>query len=134
MNPDDGRVVINFLKQAIEGSELTIYGKGDQTRSFCYVDDLVEVILRFARTNDLGPVNCGNDGEFTILELAKIVQDMFPEKKLSLKFMPFPVNDPLQRRPDLTHTRQLLNWQPRISLRDGLVKMADWLKAETQRG
>lgn len=127
MNPDDGRVVINFLVQALRGETLTVYGDGQQTRSFCYVDDLVDGILKFYESNLPGPMNIGNDREFTILELAEAVRALFPEKKLGLEFRPLPVDDPKRRRPDLALARKELRWNPQIDLKTGLSKMAAWL-------
>lgn len=129
MNPRDGRVIINFLVQALEGKPLTVYGDGNQSRSFCYVDDLVNAITAYAKTNLTSPVNIGNQNEFTILELAKIVQEMFPEKNLSIQHEPLPGDDPKQRCPDTTLARKYLNgWEPKIQLRDGLKEMVSWLK------
>ena len=129
MNPADGRVVINFLVQALEGKPLTIFGKGSQTRSFCYVDDLIEGILRFARLLDFeGPVNVGNPNEFTIAELANEIKALFPNKKLEIQFRDLPIDDPKQRCPDLRRAQEKLNWQPKISLREGLKKMLQWLE------
>lgn len=131
MNPNDGRVIINFLVQALLGKDLTIYGSGSQTRSFCYVDDLVAAITRYAATNLTTPVNVGNETEFTILELAQLVEKIFAEKKLQLNFFDLPKDDPRQRRPDLTLAKQVLApWQPKISLASGLEKMLEWLKTE----
>lgn len=130
MNPRDGRVVINFLCQALRGDPLTVYGQGQQTRSFCYVDDLADGILAFARSKELGPINLGNDREFTILELAETVQQLFPQKKLRLEFADLPVDDPKQRRPDLKLARSLLRWDAKVPLKEGLRRMAEWLEKE----
>jgi nucleoside-diphosphate-sugar epimerase len=133
MNPQDGRVVINFLVQALKGEALTVYGDGSQTRSFCYVSDLVDGIVRYAESELSEPVNIGNDKEFTILELAKEVQALTAKntgKTLPLQFFDLPKDDPKQRRPDLTKARRLLApWQPQVPLREGLIKMLEWLKA-----
>jgi nucleoside-diphosphate-sugar epimerase len=124
MNPNDGRVIINFLLQAKEGRPLTIYGSGMQTRSFCFVDDLVAGIMKYAKTDLTEPVNLGNDREFTILEAAETVQKIFSENKLMLDFQELPVDDPKQRRPDLTRAKDLLApWRPEIGLEEGLRKM-----------
>ncbi len=113
------------------GKDLTIYGSGAQTRSFCYVDDLIAAITTYASTNLTIPVNVGNETEFTILELAQLVEKIFAEKKLQLKFFELPKDDPRQRRPDLTLAKQVLSpWQPKISLAEGLVQMLNWLKTE----
>ncbi len=131
MNPYDGRVVVNFLVQGIKGEDLTVYGDGKQTRSFCYVDDLTAGIRRYADAKILEPVNLGNDREFSVLELAEIVRDeIFPEKKLKIVFQELPQDDPLQRRPDLTRARKQLSWEPKTALRDGLKKMTEWLSLE----
>lgn len=131
MNPEDGRVIINFLVQGMKANSLSVYGDGTQTRSFCYVDDLVSAIWKFHETKELGPVNIGNDKEFTILELAKEVQGLFPASKLDLEFHPLPENDPKKRRPDLTLARMILSpWAPKVSLGEGLRMMLDWLQGE----
>lgn len=128
MNPADGRVVVNLLLQALKGEDLTIYGDGAQTRSFCYVDDLVEGILRFAASPHTGPMNIGNDREFRILELAQKVQALFAERALKIRHLPMPKDDPKQRRPDLSFVRRELAWEPKISLEEGLPRMLAWLK------
>src|SRR5690606_18827131 len=115
MNPEDGRVIINFLVQAQKGQALTVYGDGMQTRSSCYVDDLVAAINTYAEREIVEPVNIGNDKEFTILELADHVLNMFPEKNLSLKHEELPKDDPKLRRPDLTLAREVLApWSPKV--------------------
>ncbi|MHB1231511.1 MAG: UDP-glucuronic acid decarboxylase family protein [Burkholderiales bacterium] len=123
MHPNDGRVVSNFIVQALKGESLTIYGEGKQTRSFCYVDDLVEVFVRLMATPDTvtGPVNLGNPGEFTILELAETIIEM-TGSRAKLEFKPLPSDDPIQRCPDINLAREVLGWEPRITLRQGLVK------------
>lgn len=126
---DDGRVVSNFLVQAIRGEDLTIYGDGKQTRSFCFVDDLVDGIYRFAHTEgSTGPINLGNDGEFTMLELADLVLKKVGGKS-KLRFMPLPSDDPKQRRPDLTLTKSILTgWSPKITLEQGIEKSVPYFK------
>jgi UDP-glucuronate decarboxylase len=123
MHPNDGRVVSNFIVQALRGEPITVYGQGQQTRSFCYVDDLVDALMRLMATGDdfTGPVNIGNDGEFTILELAQKVISMIGSKS-QIEFRPLPGDDPLQRKPDLTVAHERLGWQPRTQLDAGLVK------------
>lgn len=129
MNPSDGRVIINFLEQARLGHELTVYGDGKQTRSFCYVSDLISGLTQYAEGNWTEPMNIGNDNEFTILELAQAVQEMFPEKNLRIVFEPLPKDDPKQRKPDITKAKaNLSNWSPKIQLKEGLVKMYSSLK------
>ncbi|MEO5666864.1 MAG: NAD-dependent epimerase/dehydratase family protein, partial [Bdellovibrionota bacterium] len=128
MNPADGRVVINFLVQALQGNALTIYGDGSQTRSFCYVDDLVRGIRAYMMSENKEPINIGNPVEFTILQLIDEVQKLFPSKKFERSFHPFPKDDPRQRRPDISRARERLQWEPRVSLADGLPRMLEWLK------
>lgn len=123
MNPDDGRVVSNFIVQALKGQDITIYGDGQQTRSFQYVDDLVEAMIRMMATEDsfTGPVNTGNPGEFTMLELAEKVLELTGSKS-KLIFQPLPSDDPKQRKPDITLAKEKLNWEPKIQLEEGLKK------------
>jgi UDP-glucuronate decarboxylase len=123
MNPQDGRVVSNFIVQALQGKPITIYGDGSQTRSFCYVDDLIEGFLKLMDAPDTvtGPINIGNPGEFTIRQLAEIVIEMTGSRSEIVQ-MPLPQDDPLQRRPDITKARELLKWQPTIPLREGLAR------------
>lgn len=122
MHPNDGRVVSNFIVQALLGEPITIYGDGSQTRSFCYVDDLIEAFIRLMATEDdfTGPVNTGNPGEFTILQLAENVLELTGSKS-ELIFKPLPQDDPKQRQPDITLAKKKLGWEPKISLREGLV-------------
>ncbi len=123
MHPYDGRVVSNFILQALKNEDITLYGDGSQTRSFCYVDDLVEGILRMMNGPDtfVGPVNLGNPGEFTIKQLAELVIEMTGSKS-KLVTMPLPADDPTQRKPDITLAKQHLQWEPKVALRDGLAK------------
>jgi UDP-glucuronate decarboxylase len=123
MHPNDGRVVSNFIVQAIRNEAITIYGDGTQTRSFCYVDDLVDAIVRFMKSPEsiTGPLNLGNSSEFTIHELAKTVIDLTGSKS-ELRFLPLPSDDPKQRQPDLSRTKEALGWTPKTSLREGLSK------------
>jgi UDP-glucuronate decarboxylase len=129
MHPNDGRVVSNFIVQALRGDDITIYGDGAQTRSFCYVDDLVEAMIKMMGTSDdfPGPVNIGNPGEFTILELAKTVIEMTGSKSKVL-FFPLPQDDPKQRRPDISLATKILDWSPSISLKSGLSKTIDYFR------
>ncbi len=122
MHPNDGRVVSNFIVQALREESITIYGDGSQTRSFCYVDDLIEAFIRLMNTEDdfTGPVNTGNPGEFTILQLAETVLELTGSKS-ELIFKPLPKDDPKQRRPDITLAKEKLGWEPKITLREGLV-------------
>ncbi|MCU1378043.1 MAG: NAD-dependent epimerase/dehydratase family protein [Acidimicrobiales bacterium] len=127
MRPADGRVVSNFLMQAIEGKPLTIYGEGQQSRSFCYVDDEVRGILALLDGDEVGPVNIGNPNEFTVRELAEIVLEVTGSSS-ELVFEPLPVDDPTQRRPDITLARDRLGWEPQVQLREGLSRTSDWLR------
>lgn len=127
LQPSDGRVISNFMIQALRGEPLTIYGDGSQTRSFCYVSDLIEGILRLARSDEHLPVNIGNPNEFTILECAREVIAVTGTKS-ELVFKPLPQDDPTRRRPDITRAKTLLNWQPTISLRQGLEKSLDYFR------
>ena len=122
MLPNDGRVVSNFIVQALNGEDLTIYGDGSQTRSFCYVDDLIEGFVRMMNQDKIiGPVNIGNPGEFTMLELAKEVLDLTGSKS-KIVYKPLPGDDPKMRRPDITLAKEALDWEPTIPLRKGLEK------------
>ena len=121
MRLEDGRVVSNFIVQALRGQPLTIYGKGNQTRSFCYVDDLIDGIIRYMKVNYTGPVNLGSQFEFTVLELAKKVI-LLTQSKSKIMFEPLPQDDPKQRRPDIRKARKLLGWKPKVSLKEGLKK------------
>ena len=123
MHPNDGRVVSNFIVQALRGREITIYGEGSQTRSFCYVDDLIEAIVRMMETppDETGPINIGNPREFTIRELAELIIEMTGAKS-RLRFEPLPSDDPKQRQPDISMAKSILKWEPKIPLREGLMK------------
>ncbi|MDQ3959570.1 MAG: SDR family oxidoreductase [Pseudomonadota bacterium] len=123
MHPHDGRVVSNFIVQALKNEPLTVYGDGMQTRSFCYVDDLIEAIVRLMGTTDdfTGPINLGNPGEFTILELAEQVISL-TGSRARITFKPIPDDDPGQRRPDITLAKEQLNWTPKIDLNEGLIR------------
>ena len=123
MRPDDGRVVSNFIVQALRGQEITIYGEGTQTRSFCYVGDLIEAIVRMMETPShvIGPVNIGNPREFTIRELAELVIDLAGTKS-KIRFEPLPSDDPRQRQPDITTAKTILRWEPKTQLKEGLSK------------
>lgn len=128
MHPGDGRVVSNFIVQALRGEDITVYGDGQQTRSFCYVDDLVEGFLRMMATEDFtGPVNLGNPGEFTILELAESVIRMV-DSKSKIIYEPLPQDDPLQRKPDISLAREKLGWEPKVSLEEGLGRTINYFK------
>ncbi|MBP5639477.1 MAG: SDR family oxidoreductase [Victivallales bacterium] len=123
MHPNDGRVVSNFIMQALQNKDITLYGDGSQTRSFCYVDDLIEGMIRLMNTSDdvTGPVNVGNPGEFTIRELAEKIIDITGSSS-KIVYEPLPSDDPRQRRPDITLAKKLLDWQPTIQLEEGLKR------------
>ncbi|MDE0795163.1 MAG: SDR family oxidoreductase [Alphaproteobacteria bacterium] len=127
MHPNDGRVVSNFIVQALQGDDITLYGDGSQTRSFCYVDDLVEAFVRIMATDDgfVGPVNIGNPGEFTILQLAeKVIEFIGSTSKIVNK--PLPMDDPTRRRPDITLAQEKLGWEPKVELDEGLRLTIDY--------
>ncbi len=130
MHPKDGRVVSNFIMQALTGESITIYGDGSQTRSFCYVSDLVEGLTRFMdlRPDDPGPLNLGNPGEFTVLELAEMVLRL-TNSPSRLVFEPLPEDDPKQRRPDISRAKSLLDWEPKVPLEDGLKETIQYFRA-----
>lgn len=127
LDKNDGRVVSNFICQALRGEPLTVYGDGSQTRSFCFVDDEVGGILRLLDSTVTGPVNIGNPGEFTMIELAELVIEL-TESSSTITFLPLPQDDPTQRCPDITKARELLGWEPKIGLRKGLELTIDWFR------
>ena len=130
MHPNDGRVVSNFIVQALQGEEITIFGDGQQTRSFCYVDDLIEGMLRLMETpaGVTGPINLGNPSEFTMLQLAELVIRL-TKSSSKLAFRPLPADDPRQRKPDITLAKQALDWSPKVSLEDGLKETIKYFRA-----
>jgi len=127
MLPDDGRVVSNFIVQALKGEALTLYGDGSQTRSFCYVDDLVEGMIRLMNGSHTGPMNIGNPGEFTIRQLAELIREKV-NPGLELIEKPLPADDPLQRQPIIDIAQKELGWEPTISLENGLLPTIDWFR------
>jgi UDP-glucuronate decarboxylase len=135
MHPNDGRVVSNFIMQALKDDPITIYGDGSQTRSFCYVDDLVEGLVRLMETGDeiTGPINIGNPDEFTIRELAEKVIEL-SQSRSKLEFRPLPTDDPKQRQPDITRARAVLDWSPGVKLVDGLQKTIAYFKGVLANG
>ena len=135
MHPNDGRVVSNFIVQALKGKPITIYGNGAQTRSFCYIEDLVEGLIKLMQSpaKTTGPFNMGNDGEFTIIELAEKILEITGSKS-ELAHKPLPEDDPKQRQPNLSLTKEKLNWQPKISLQDGLVKTIEYFDGLLKEG
>jgi len=127
MQLNDGRVVPNFMRQALRGEDLTVYGDGNQTRSFCYCSDLIEGIYRLMNTSGVEPVNIGNPHEMTVLEFAhEIIKATGSRSKVIFK--PLPQDDPKQRRPDITRARERLRWEPQVSLRDGLSKTIEYFR------
>ena len=129
MAPGDGRVVTNFIEQALAGLPLTVYGDGTQTRSFCWVDDEVRGFLALLHSDWTGPMNVGNPGEFTVLELAELVREI-TGSTVPITFDPLPVDDPTRRRPDITLAGRELGWKPEIDLRTGITRLVDWYRAE----
>jgi UDP-glucuronate decarboxylase len=129
MHPNDGRVVSNFIVQALKGEDITIYGDGSQTRSFCYVDDLLEGFVRLMATDAAvtGPINLGNPGEFSMLELAEQVIALTGSRSGIVR-MPLPADDPKQRRPDIGQAKSVLDWEPKVALQDGLVSTIDYFR------
>ncbi|MGB0712219.1 MAG: UDP-glucuronic acid decarboxylase family protein [Gammaproteobacteria bacterium] len=125
MHPNDGRVVSNFIVQALSGKDLTIYGDGSQTRSFCYVDDMIEAMVRFMGSSAHGPLNLGNPDEYSILELAEMVREL-TGARVDIRFEALPRNDPVRRRPDISAARDALDWEPSTPIRDGLHKTVDY--------
>ena len=124
MHPNDGRVVSNFIVQALRGEDITIYGDGSQTRSFQYVDDLIEGMVRMMENPQgfVGPVNLGNPGEYTMIELARKVLELVPDSKSQLVFRPLPADDPKQRCPEISLAAKELNWKPTVPLHEGLQR------------
>lgn len=135
MDANDGRVVSNFIVQALKGEDITIYGKGDQTRSFCFVDDNINGMMKLMNSSDdiTGPINIGNPGEFTIKELAEKVIEITGSKS-KLVYRPLPSDDPMQRKPNIEKAQSILGWEPTIKLEDGLVKTIAYFDAELKKG
>jgi UDP-glucuronate decarboxylase len=133
MLPDDGRVVSNFIVQALQGKALTLYGDGNQTRSFCYVDDLIEGMIRLMNGKHTGPINIGNPGEFTIRQLAELVRDRI-NPGLELVCLPLPQDDPLQRQPVIELARAELGWEPKVNLTEGLAPTIAYFRERLANG
>ena len=127
MRSDDGRVVSNFIKQALQNEKITLYGEGKQTRSFCYVDDLINGMILLMESDFQSPINIGNPNEFSIKELAEIVKELI-NPNLEFEFKEMPKDDPKQRKPSIELARRILNWEPKIELREGLIKTIEWFK------
>jgi UDP-glucuronate decarboxylase len=129
MHPNDGRVVSNFIVQALQNQDITVYGQGNQTRSFCFVDDLIDGFFKLMHSDEkiLGPINLGNPNEFTILDLAKNIISL-TKSKSKIIYKDLPADDPKQRRPDITKAKELLNWHPKIELKEGLLKTISYFK------
>ena len=129
MRLNDGRVLPAFMGQVLRGEDLTVFGKGDQTRSFCYVTDLVDGIYRLLLSEESGPVNIGNPSEITVLELAQEILKMVPESKSQVIYEPLPQDDPKRRRPDITRAREILGWEPKIDRAEGLAKTLEYFRS-----
>jgi dTDP-glucose 4,6-dehydratase len=132
LHPGDGRVIANFMMQALRGEPLTVYGDGKQTRSFCYVDDLIDGIVRLSQSDEHMPVNIGNPVEFTIVECGRAVLEVTGSKS-ELRFVDLPVDDPTRRRPDITKARALLNWEPRVQLKEGLARSLEFFRSHAMQ-
>lgn len=130
MHPNDGRVVSNFIVSALKGEPLTVYGDGEQTRSFCFVDDLVEGMVRLMNSDRsvTGPINIGNPGEFTVKQLADQVMELIPSN-VGIEHLPLPQDDPVRRQPDITRAREILGWEPKVSLAQGLPRTIDYFRS-----
>ncbi|MBN1502661.1 SDR family oxidoreductase [Candidatus Woesearchaeota archaeon] len=127
MRKDDGRVIPNFIQQSLSNKPITIYGDGKQTRSFCYVEDLVEGLIKMMNSKEIGPKNLGNPNETTVIELAKLIRGL-TKSKSGFLFRPLPLDDPTRRQPDISKARALLGWEPKVKLEDGLKKTIQWFK------
>jgi UDP-glucuronate decarboxylase len=145
VNPADGRVVSNFIVQALRGEDLTVYGDGKQTRSFQYIHDLIDGLIALMNSSETRPVNIGNGDEFTIGEFAELVRDIVekvqeedtgkkPEKRVNIVYRPMPIDDPQKRRPDTTRAKEALGWQPRWTVKMGLEEMVRYYKAKMIEG
>jgi len=132
MLADDGRVVSNFIVQALKGESLTVYGQGKQTRSFCYIDDLVEGILKMMEAGYEWPLNLGNPSEFTVIELAELVLKLTGSKS-KIKYLPLPEDDPKKRKPDISKAKKVLNWQPQVSLEEGLKRTIEYFEKKIKK-
>jgi len=131
-NPEDGRVLTNLIVQALKDKDLTVYGNGYQTRSFCYVDDLLAGFIAFMNLKKryLGPINIGNPREITILRLAEIIKKLIPESKSKIVFKPLPKDDPEKRKPDISRAKEVLGWKPKVGLEEGIKKIIEYLRTQ----
>ena len=144
MNPFDGRVVSNFIVQALRGEDMTVYGDGKQTRSFQYIHDLIDGLIALMNSDETRPVNLGNGDEFTIGDFAELVREIVekvqredgvePKRRVNIVYRPMPADDPQKRRPDTTRAKQVLDWQPRWTVRMGLEEMVRYYKAKMIEG
>ena len=144
MNPFDGRVVSNFIVQALRGEDMTVYGDGKQTRSFQYIHDLVDGLIALMNSDETRPVNLGNGDEFTIGDFAELVREIVekvqredgvaPARRVNIVYKPMPADDPQKRRPDTTRAKEVLDWQPRWTVRMGLEEMVRYYKAKMEEG
>ena len=132
MHPEDGRVVSNFIVQALNNQPITIYGDGSQTRSFCYVDDLIEVIIRLMNSEETGPINIGNPGEFRVIDLAKQVIEL-THSRSKIEHLPLPEDDPKQRRPDISKAKEKLGWEPKVPLSEGLKSTIQFFEEKLKK-
>ena len=130
MDPNDGRVISNFVCQALLNKDITIYGAGTQTRSFQYVDDLIFGLIEFMKTDEFGPVNIGNPEEFTMNELANLVKELIPESTSNIIYKELPKDDPIQRKADITRAYCMFGYKPKIKLKEGLKKTIEYFKIE----
>ena len=128
MDKDDGRVVTNFINQALYNEDITIYGDGSQTRSFQYVDDLIEAMIRVMKTDNTfhGPINLGNPNEFTVKELAEITLELIKDSKSKIIYVELPQDDPCKRKPDISLAKKIIKWEPKVQLKEGLKKTIDY--------
>ena len=129
MQESDGRVIPNFIMQALRNEPITVYGRGQQTRSFCYISDLISGLYRLMHTNYNMPVNLGNPKEIKIIELARIIKKL-TNSKSKIVFTKMPIDDPIRRKPDITLAKRLLKWKPKVTLKQGLKKTIKWFKEE----
>ncbi len=131
MQHDDGHIVPNFIRQALRGEPMTVYGDGSQTRSFCYVEDLVDGLVRLSRSQEHWPVNLGNPEEMTVLEFARRIRELAGSRS-EIVFEPLPEDDPQRRRPDISKARAVLGWSPRVGVEEGLRRTIEWFRQDLE--